>query len=63
MRSENFKTPNQVRITNLYKMALETQAPKLSIPAGNYKFKGKNRNTRTKCDKCSKLIIKTPERR
>ena len=31
--------------------------------AGNYMFKVKNRNTRTGCEICSKLTIKTPERR
>ena len=30
---------------------------------GNYMFKLNNRNTRTRCDICSKLKIKTPERR
>ena len=29
--------------------------------AGNYMFKIKNRNTRTRCEICSKLTIKTPE--
>ena len=33
------------------------------IPAGNYMFKVNNRNTRTRCEICSKLTIKTPERR
>ena len=33
------------------------------FPAGNYMFKVNNRNTRTKCEICSKLTIKTPERR
>ena len=33
------------------------------IPAGNYMFKVNNRNTRTSCEICSKLTIKTPERR
>ena len=33
------------------------------IPAGNYIFKVNNRNTRTRCEICSKLTIKTPERR
>ena len=28
------------------------------IPAGNYMFKVKNRNTRTRCEICSKLTIK-----
>ena len=32
-------------------------------PAGNYMFKVNNRNTRTRCEICSKLTIKTPERR
>ena len=35
----------------------------LVIPAGNYMFKVNNRNTRTRCEICSKLTIKTPERR
>ena len=34
-----------------------------SIPAGNYMFKVNNRNTRTRCEICSKLTIKTSERR
>ena len=32
-------------------------------PAGNYMFKVNNRNTRTRYEICSKLTIKTPERR
>ena len=32
-------------------------------PAGNYMFKAKNGNTRTRCEICLKLAIKTPERR
>ena len=32
-------------------------------PAGNYLLKFNNRNTRTKCEICSKLTIKIPERR
>ena len=31
-------------------------------PVGNYMFKVNNRNTRTRCEICSKLTIKTPER-
>ena len=34
-----------------------------SIPADNYMFKVNNRNTRTRCEICSKLTIKTPEGR
>ena len=33
------------------------------LPAGNCMFKVNNRNTRTRCEICSKLTIKTPERR
>ena len=33
------------------------------MPAGNHMFKVKNRNSRTKCEICSKLTIKTPELR
>ena len=32
-------------------------------PAGIYLIKVNNRNTRARCEVCSKLIIKTPERR
>ena len=31
-------------------------------PADNYMFKVKNRNTRSRCEICSKLTLKTPER-
>ena len=34
-----------------------------SDPAGNYMFKVNNRNTRTRCETCSKLTVKIPERR
>ena len=34
-----------------------------TLPAGIYLLKVNNRNTRTKCEICSKLTIKTPERR
>ena len=30
-------------------------------PAGNYLFKVNNRNTRARCETCSKLTIKTPK--
>ena len=33
------------------------------FPAGNYIFKVNNRNTRARCEICSKLTIKTTERR
>ena len=34
-----------------------------SFPASNYKYKVNNRNTRARCKICSKLTLKTPERR
>ena len=34
-----------------------------NYPADSYLFKVNNRNTRTLCEICSKLAIKTPERR
>ena len=34
-----------------------------SNPAGNYMFKVNNRNTRARCEICSKLTIKISERR
>ena len=34
-----------------------------AIPTGNCMFKVNNRNTRTRCEICSKLTIKTPELR
>ena len=33
-----------------------------SLPAGNYIFKVNHRNSRTRCEICLKLTIKTPER-
>ena len=35
---------------------------KRTNPAGIYFFKVNNRNTRTRCEICSKLTINTPER-
>ena len=36
---------------------------KITVPAGIYLLKVNNRNTRTRCEICSKLTINTPERR
>ena len=35
----------------------------ISNQAGNYMFQVNNRNTRARCEICSNLTIKTPERR
>ena len=48
-------------ILNL-KKSLYSFNPNSSCPAGNYIFKVNNRNTRTRCEICSKLTIKIPER-
>ena len=34
-----------------------------SLPVGIYLLKANNRNNRTRCEICSKLTIRTPERR
>ena len=31
------------------------------FPVGNYMFKVNNRNTRARCEICSKLTMRTPE--
>ena len=43
---------------NLIKQVLSVK-----VPVGIYLFKFNKRNTRKRCEICSKLIIKTPERR
>ena len=35
----------------------------MAYPDGNYMFKVNNRNTRTRCEICSKLTIRIPEQR
>ena len=40
-----------------------TAATLVLFPAGNYMFKVNNRNTRARCEICSKLTINIPERR
>ena len=46
----------------LYKNKLSLDAA-IVFPAGIYLLIVNNRNTRTRCEICSKLTIKTPERR
>ena len=50
---------------NINNIANESRCYQISksYPAGNCMFKVNNRNTRTRCEICSKLTIKTPERR
>ena len=47
----------------IYHLGEEVLYSSIKKPAGNYMFKVNNRNTRTRCEICSKLTIKTPERR
>ena len=47
------------RIQFTYTVEYDNKLP----PTGNCMFKVNNRNTRTRCEICSKLTIKTPERR
>ena len=42
---------------------LQVMWKSIDFQACNYMFKVNNRNTRTKCEICSKLTIKTTERR
>ena len=51
---------------NEHRFRLDFQAcmhPLCFIPAGIYLLKVNNRNTRTRCEICSTLTIKIPERR
>ena len=41
----------------------DTFTSTVTSPSGIYLFKVNNRNTRTRCEICSKLTINTPERR
>ena len=46
-----------------YKMKPKLAYKSRNQPAGIYLLKANNRNTRTRCEICSKLTINTPERR
>ena len=53
-----------VTLVELKSGAMKTISPmeQLTSSAGNYLFKDNNTKTRTKCEICLKLTIKTPER-
>ena len=56
--------PNQwINVDNTYTMVREFNLHWLLFPAGIYLFIVNNRNTKTKCQICSKLTIKTPKQR
>ena len=76
MDETDFKREDlKVQLGQFYSIVLKTQIvngcfcrdayfrKNASDPAGIYLIKVNNRNTRTRCEICSKLIIKTPERR
>ena len=44
-------------------LKLKSRGSATVVQVGNYMFKVKNRNTRTRCELCSKLTIKALERR
>ena len=50
-------------LVKLLKLLFTKLALYETFPASNYIIKVKNRNTKTRCEICSKLTIKTPERR
>ena len=54
---------NKPHITSFIREKIMTRSKLKNNPAGNCMFKVNNRNTRTRCEICSKLTIKTPERR
>ena len=47
----------------LYEMYHWAENENELYPAGNYMFKINNRNTKTRCEICSNLTLKTPEQR
>ena len=49
------------RTSILYSLQI-IKAPTIQFPAGNYVLKANKRNTKTKCEICSKLTIKIPGR-
>ena len=53
----------KIQLPMKFFFTLPYNALKIFNPAGNYMFKVNSRNTRTRCEICSKLTIKIPERR
>ena len=56
-RMSQFSTRSQTSVLIL------TKFEQINYPPDIYMFKVNNKNTRTSCEICSKLTIKTPERR
>ena len=64
-RSNKNYSPTKVKSQNLLTNISYNRLKRIDFdnPAGIYLLKVNNRNTRTRCVICSKLTIKTPERR
>ena len=58
----SLKNKKNLELTSLPTIFEEKYFWRLFYPAGNYMFKVSNRNTRARCEICSKLTIKIPER-
>ena len=50
-------------LAEFYKQLIYNSKVTLNIPASNYMFKVNNRTTRTRCEICSDVTIKTTEQR
>ena len=59
----NMWLPAGMYLTNLESMPPTNSNEIIASPANIYLFKFSNRNVRARCGICSKLTIKTPERR
>ena len=51
------------KLTHFLAIVLFTSMLSSAVPANIYLFKVNNKNTRKRCEICSTLTIKTPERR
>ena len=56
----SLQTLEEPSLQTLEEPSLQTLEEPLEEPVGIYMFKVNNRNTRTRCEICSKLTIKTP---
>ena len=58
----NELVPEAVSFANLRAVITDVRVTQI-LSAGNFVFKVNNRNTRTRCERRSKLTINTPEQR
>ena len=57
---EWFDPTETVRISRIFFVSFSVSTID-SVPTGNYMFNVNNRNTRTRCEICSNLTVKTPD--